>query len=71
MRLEDGTYSVEGAAQAIGVFPGTIYKWLRTGRLEGHQLRKGTPWKVHLTPEDINELQNYVKRVRRSKKEAS
>ncbi len=68
---EDGTYSVDGAAQAIGVFSGTIYKWLRTGRLEGHQLRKGTPWKVILTAEDINELQNYVKRVRRSKKEAS
>lgn len=71
VRFEDGTYSVEGAAQAIGVFPGTIYKWLRTGRLEGHQLRKGTPWKIHLGPENIDELRDYVIRVRRSKKEAS
>ena len=67
---EDGSYSVAGAAHAIGVFPGTIYKWLRTGRLEGHQLRKGAPWKIILNPEKINELQEYVSRVRRSKKEA-
>lgn len=70
MRWEDGTYSVEGAAQAIEVFPGTIYKWLRTGRLEGKQLRKGTPWKITLTPEKISELQDYVRQVRRSRKEA-
>ncbi|MCP4686387.1 MAG: recombinase family protein [bacterium] len=69
-RWEDGTYSVQGAAQVIGVFPGTIYKWLRTNRLEGYQLRKGTPWKIYLSPEQINELKDYVERVRRSKKEA-
>jgi DNA invertase Pin-like site-specific DNA recombinase len=34
-RWEDGTYSIQGAAEVIGVFPGTIYKWLKTGRLEG------------------------------------
>lgn len=71
MCWEDGTYSVQGAAEVIGVFSGTIHKWLRTGRLEGHQLRKGTPWKIVLTPEKISELQEYVRRVRRSKKEAS
>jgi DNA invertase Pin-like site-specific DNA recombinase len=69
-RWEDGTYSVEGAARAIGVFPGTIHKWLKTGRLKGHQLQKGSPWKIFLTPEGINELKDYVQRVRRSKKEA-
>ena len=71
MRWENGAYSVQGAAEAIGVFPGTIYKWLRTGRLEGCQLRKGSPWKVYLTDEQINELKGYVERVRRSKKGAS
>jgi DNA invertase Pin-like site-specific DNA recombinase len=70
VQWQDGTYSVQGAAQAVGVFPGTIYKWLKTGRLRGFQLKKGSPWKVFLTPESINELKDYVQRVRRSKKEA-
>lgn len=70
-RWDDGTYSVEGAAKAVGVLPGTIFKWLRTGRIQGKQLRKGTPWKVFLTPEKIIELQVHVQRVRRSRREAS
>lgn len=70
MQWEDGAYSVEGAARVIGVFPGTIYKWLRAGRLEGVQLGKGMPWKITLAPDKIGELQDYVRRVRRPKKEA-
>ena len=70
IQWEDGSYSAEGAAQVIGVFIGTIYKWIHTGRLEGQQFRKGTPWKVFLTPEKITELQGYVQRVRRSRKKA-
>jgi excisionase family DNA binding protein len=70
-RWEDGTYSVQGAAKILGVFPGTVYKWLQTGRLEGHQLRKGTPWKIVLTPEKEESLQKYLQRARRSKREAS
>ena len=69
VQWDDGSYSVASAAEVIGVFPGTIYKWLRTGRLKGQQLRKGTPWKIHLTPKKISELREYVQRVRRSKKE--
>jgi len=68
---EDGTYSVVGAATALGVFPTTIYKWLRTGQIQGHQLAKGTPWKISLPDEQITSLQAYVQRVRRSKKEVS
>jgi hypothetical protein len=40
-RWEDGTYSVEGAAARLGVFPGTIHKWLKGGKLTGYQLAKG------------------------------
>jgi hypothetical protein len=69
-RWADGTYSVEGAAAALGVFPGTIYHWLRTGRIEGQQLAKGMPWQITLTEEQIAALRDYVARVRRSKKEA-
>jgi DNA invertase Pin-like site-specific DNA recombinase len=67
---EDGTYSIEGAAALLGVFPGTIYKWLRTGKLTGHQLAKGLPWKVQLTPADRTRLQEWLRRARRLKKEA-
>lgn len=65
LRWEDGTYSVEGAAQKLGVFPGTVYKWLQTGRLEGYQLRKGLPWKIVLPPEEIESFQVYLAHTRR------
>ncbi len=71
LRWEDGTYSVEGAAAALGVIPGTIHKWLRQGRLQGYQLAKGLPWKISLTEEQIVSLRDHVQRVRRSRKEAS
>jgi len=70
-RWADGTYSVEGAAAAIGVFSGTIYHWLRRGRLSGRQLVKGTPWQIPLSEAQIVDLQAYVQRVRRVKKGAS
>jgi len=71
LQWEDGSYTVEGAAQVLGVFPGTVYKWLRQGKLQGHQLARGTPWKIGLTEEEIAQWRAYVKRVRRSNKEAS
>jgi len=70
-RWGDGTYSVEGAAAAIGVFSGTIYRWLRRGVLMGRQLAKGTPWQIPLTDGQIADLKAYAQRVRRSKKEAA
>jgi hypothetical protein len=70
-RWDDGTYSVEGAAAALGVFPGTVYHWLKVGRLEGHQLAKGMPWQIPLTDEEVDDLRVYVARARRSKMEAS
>jgi DNA invertase Pin-like site-specific DNA recombinase len=63
-------YSVSEAAAAIGVFPGTIYKWLTRGRLPGRQLGQGLPWVIPLTQEHIDGLRQYVERVRRSKREA-
>lgn len=74
LRWKDGSYSVEGVAQAVGVIPGTVYQWVREGRIEGVQLAKGTPWKIMLTEQQITSLQEYVQRVRRvkrSQKEAS
>ena len=54
-RWEDGSYSVQGAANAIGVSPGTIYKWLKTERINGEQTRKGTPWRIFLSDREIED----------------
>jgi len=71
LRWEDGSFSVEGAAAIVGVHTSTIHHWLRRDMLHGQQLRKGAPWKIYLTDQQIDELRIYVQRARRSKKEAS
>jgi hypothetical protein len=70
LRWEDGTYSVPGAATTLGVYRGTIYQWLRVGRLQGTQVAKGMPWQIRLNEEQIAALRVYAAQVRRSKKEA-
>jgi hypothetical protein len=67
LRWADGTYSIQGVAQALGVFPGTVYKWLRTGRLEGHQLRPGLPWKITLPSDKLAALQQYLQQVKHAR----
>ncbi len=67
---EDGSYSVEGAAAKLGVDQSTIFTWLKTGRLAGEHLAKGMPWKIYLTEEDETRLHEWLRRARRSKKEA-
>jgi hypothetical protein len=48
----------------------TIFTWLKTGRLSGEHLAKGMPWKVYLTEEDVIRLHEWLRRARRSKREA-
>jgi transposase len=70
-RWPDGAYSIESAASVLGVYPGTIYVWLRRGILRGEQIAKGLPWKVHLTDEQIVALRARVARTRRLPRRAS
>ncbi len=70
-RWEDGSYSVDGAATALGVYKGTIYHWLLAGRLQGQQLAKHMPWQIPLTDEQITSLRAHVARARRSRSVAS
>jgi len=70
-RWEDGTYSVYGAAKLLGVFKGTIYTWIYSGRLQAQQVGKGTPWKICLDDEKIAVLQAHLNKVNRSKKRAA
>ena len=67
---EDGFYSVEGAAAKLGVDQSTIFNWLKTGKLMGEHFAKGMPWKISLTEEDVIRLQEWLRRARRSKREA-
>lgn len=68
LQWDDGTYSVAGAAQTVGVTPGTVYGWICNGRLSGQQRAKGLPWQITLADEDIDSLRQYVQRVRRIKR---
>ncbi len=70
-RWPDGSYSVQGAAAALGVALQTVFKWLRRGRLAGRRLTKGRPWLITLPDEQIAPLAAQVRRTRRSTKEAS
>jgi DNA invertase Pin-like site-specific DNA recombinase len=70
-RWPDGSYSVRGAAEALGITGQTVFKWLRKGRLVGEQLAKGMPWQISLSKKRIAELSGQVRRAKRSKKEAS
>ena len=71
LRWPDGSYSVQGAAIALGVTAQTVFKWLRKGWLAGRQLTKGQPWQVTLPDEQITPLAAQVRRTRRSTKEPS
>ncbi|PHK93466.1 transposase [Pseudoroseomonas rhizosphaerae] len=67
VRWPDGSYSIRGAAAAVGVTAQTVFGWLRKGCLQGQQLAKGQPWQIHLTSEQIAVLRQQVRRTRRSK----
>lgn len=70
-RWTDGTYSVQGAAAALGVTPQTVFDYLACGLLSGRQLAKGQPWQIPLTDEQIGRLRDRSQSIKRSKKEAS
>lgn len=71
LRWLDGTYSVQGAAAAIGVTTQAIFDYLGNGLLTGRQLAKGQPWQIDLTAETVTRLQLRLQRTRRSRKVAS
>lgn len=70
-RWPDGSYSIQGAAEVLGVTAQTIFKWLKRGRLSGHQLTKGQPWQITLDEDRIPELQTLIRRTSPSRRKAS
>lgn len=43
--------TVDGAAQALGVTPSTLHRWLNDGFIAGEQITPGAPWRIRLTQE--------------------
>ncbi len=70
-RWPDGSYSVQGAAEALGVTAQTVFKWLRKGCLVGRQLAKAQPWQISVTDEQIAALRAPAQRSSPSNMEAS
>lgn len=70
-RWPDGSYSVRGAAEALGITAQTVFKWLRRGRLTGRQLVKGQPWQIPIADEQIAALKARVRWTNPSRMEAS
>jgi DNA invertase Pin-like site-specific DNA recombinase len=64
-RWEDGSYSVEGAAALLRVYPGTIRKWLRSGQLAGQQAAKGLAWHIPLSDAQIAHITARLEHARR------
>lgn len=70
LQWPDGTYSVQGAAAALGITPQVIFDYLARGWLKGRQLTKGQPWQIELSDSQISALRERIARNRRSRKEA-
>ncbi|MET4518390.1 hypothetical protein [Bradyrhizobium sp. I1.7.5] len=71
MRWPDGSFSIQGAAAELGLTAQTVFDYLARGLLTGRQLAKGQPWQIELSDEQISQLRHRVRRIKRSKKEAS
>ena len=69
-RWPDGSYSVQGAAEILGITSQTIFDWLRKGWLSGQQLAKGMPWQISLFPEQAADLKARARHINHSKEEA-
>ena len=70
MRWPDGSFSIQGAAAALGITTQTVFDYLARGLLAGHQLTKGQPWQIELTDKQIIRLRARVRNTKHSKKEA-
>jgi hypothetical protein len=43
--------TIEQAAQALGVAPSTLHRWLNDGFIAGEQITPGAPWRIRLDDE--------------------
>jgi uncharacterized protein YndB with AHSA1/START domain len=64
----DGSYTLRGAAEVLGVHPRTVHTWIDRGRVETQQAYPGGPLKIILSEARIQELRTYVAHVRRPRR---
>jgi hypothetical protein len=67
-RWSDGTYSVVAAAELLDVSLETVWRWLRSGVLNGWQAGDGTPWHVSLPESEVARLRARLARTRQTKR---
>ena len=70
-RWPDGSFSVQGAAEILGITSQTVFDWLRKGWLSGRQLAKGMPWQILLSEGLADELKLRARHTTRSTRGAS
>ncbi len=58
-------FTVHALADELGVFVGTVYTWLATGRLHSLQHTRAAPHWIDLTPSALRTLRAHVDRERR------
>src|SRR5262245_36808163 len=64
----DGSYTLAGVADLIGVHIRTVHTWIARGMLVPSQAYKGGPVKIGLSGEQIGALRDYVAQVRRPRR---
>src|SRR5262249_55841331 len=64
LRWEDGTYTIRGVVDAVGVTKSTVHIWLKQGRIRGTQLGAYMLWRIPLTAEQIGILRAQAEQVR-------
>ena len=63
LRWSDGSYTVRGGVQAVGVSTATVHRWLTPGRLEGTHRGPGKLWRMKLADGQIHALRVQVSRA--------
>jgi DNA invertase Pin-like site-specific DNA recombinase len=65
---QDGSYTLAGVAEVIGVHVRTVHTWIKRGMMVPTQAYPGGPLKIVLSAEQIGTLRAYVERVRRPRR---
>ena len=61
-RREDGRLSSATVARMLGTSHGMIHKWCKEGRLNGVQDVPGKQWWINITPEELVDLEEAIRR---------
>jgi DNA invertase Pin-like site-specific DNA recombinase len=64
----DGSYTLAGVAEVIGVHVRTVHTWIERGMIVPSQAYEGGPLKIALSAPQIETLRDYVARVRRPRR---